>query len=240
MNTSTDCLKCSTDVILANIVAMHMRPVSVLVRISRQFESEVFVEYMNKKANGKSLLDIVMLGIPGGAKFSISAIGSDASRAIREIKNFFKRLLCDEIKEGTAINELISSHATIEENINVKREVEMKEVKASKDKQKKSLAKKATSKCSSACEAKQKAKKTQKFAWPVEEEIREVFLAGDFNNWNPEPMTRLEEEFQALMELEPGEYQYKFIVNGQWIPDPNASRVEPNVFGSVNSVVIVV
>ncbi len=229
--------KCSTDVVLNGIVAMHMRPVSLLVKISRQFEAEVFVEYNNKRANGKSLLDIIMLGIPEGARFTIFAIGKDASNAIRSIRNFFKRFLCDEIKEGVKFDEPISSPVNKVQTEKVKREVEMKEKKKM---QMKAVAKEcSTGECSSGCGTKRKARKPLKFRWPVEEEIKEVCLAGDFNNWTPQPMSRSEEEFLALMELEPGEYQYKFVVDGKWIPDPAASRVEPNPFGSVNSVVIV-
>jgi hypothetical protein len=37
--------------------------------------------------------------------------------------------------------------------------------------------------------------------------------------------------------LPPGLYQYKFVVDGQWLPDPNAHAFAPNGFGTVNSVI---
>lgn len=113
----------------------------------------------------------------------------------------------------------------------------MKEIKKM---QKKSVAKKCTTgKSSDSLKVKQAAKKTQRFSLPVEAETMEVCLAADFNNWNPQPMTKIGNEFQTLIELSPGEYQYKFIVDGQWIPDPSAAAFKENAFGSINSVVIV-
>jgi len=82
-----------------------------------------------------------------------------------------------------------------------------------------------------------KVKKFQAFKWPFNENVIEVLLAGDFNNWTPMPMAKNEREFQAIVELEPGEYQYKFVVDGQWMEDPGASKVTLNEFGTTNSVV---
>ncbi len=129
---------------------------------------------------------------------------------------------------------IISSSRNIVRKIKVKKETAMKKM------HKKTAPREcSTSRCSSVHDEKQAAKKTQIFIWPAEVETGEVCLAGDFNNWNPEPMTRTADEFRAVMDLVPGEYQYKFIVDGQWVPDLKAAGFEPNAFGSVNSVVIV-
>jgi 5'-AMP-activated protein kinase regulatory beta subunit len=68
----------------------------------------------------------------------------------------------------------------------------------------------------------------------------EVFLAGDFNNWNPQShrMTRGKDgAFQRKLKLAPGSYEYKFIVDGEWRTDPRAAEQRPNEFGSMNSVI---
>ena len=82
-------------------------------------------------------------------------------------------------------------------------------------------------------------KKKQTFQWPLTGNENEVHLAGDFNHWHPEPMSRHETGFHATVELAPGVYQYKFIIDGQWQPDPAAKENAPNEFGTVNSVVFV-
>jgi len=88
-----------------------------------------------------------------------------------------------------------------------------------------------------------KAKKSQgcamTFVCGVDGNARQVFLAGDFNNWDPATsrMTRRNGAFRKRMQLEPGEHQYKFIVDGEWQNDPAAMAQVPNDMGSMNSVV---
>lgn len=56
-----------------------------------------------------------------------------------------------------------------------------------------------------------------------------VSLAGDFNNWNmnADKMTQDEDGvWRIVVDLPPGEYEYKFVVNGsEWIADPDNPRV---------------
>jgi 1,4-alpha-glucan branching enzyme len=72
-------------------------------------------------------------------------------------------------------------------------------------------------------------------------EAKEVYLCGDFNQWLPRtlPMIRHGEDhwWEKRLALEPGRYEYKFIVNGVWIHNPDAPENVPNVHGSLNSVV---
>lgn len=68
----------------------------------------------------------------------------------------------------------------------------------------------------------------------------EVYVAGDFNNWD-EKKRKLKEQdgpglFSTSIMLDKGEYQYKFIINGNWSIDPNRDWV-PNSMGTLNSVV---
>jgi 1,4-alpha-glucan branching enzyme len=85
-----------------------------------------------------------------------------------------------------------------------------------------------------------KSKKTfESFVWPIQKDVVQVCLAGDFNNWTPMEMEKMDDGFQAIVDLPPGEYQYKFIVNGEWVEDPAAEKVMPNEFGTANSVLVV-
>lgn len=68
---------------------------------------------------------------------------------------------------------------------------------------------------------------------------RSVTLAGSFNEWDTSahPMVchaHLDLWSLTLL-LEPGQYEYKFFVDGRdWWNDPNAPTV-PNVWGNENS-----
>ena len=51
----------------------------------------------------------------------------------------------------------------------------------------------------------------------------EVYLVGDFNQWNPtvERMERVDDHFEVGLFLVAGEYRYQFVVDGKWMPDPD-------------------
>jgi 1,4-alpha-glucan branching enzyme len=71
---------------------------------------------------------------------------------------------------------------------------------------------------------------------------REVVLTGEFTGWAKDKV-RLSPagpgEWGAQLELPPGEYQYRLIVDGQWRDDPKVSKKVPNPFGTHNGVLIV-
>jgi 1,4-alpha-glucan branching enzyme len=71
---------------------------------------------------------------------------------------------------------------------------------------------------------------------------RKVQLVGSFSNWEAAPveMTRAPDgTWTAEIRLEPGQYEYRFLVDGSWADDPGSSRV-PNPYGSQNNVCTVV
>ena len=66
-----------------------------------------------------------------------------------------------------------------------------------------------------------------------------VSVAGSFNEWRPEatPMIPLGEgRWVKALALPPGTYEYRLVVDGEWIADPLAKETVPNSFGGVNSV----
>ena len=72
---------------------------------------------------------------------------------------------------------------------------------------------------------------------------KHVQLVGDFTDWEarPIPMDRMKPRsrtFGAIVDLPPGTYQYKYIVDGEWVEDPKADSV-PNEFGTSNSVITI-
>lgn len=69
---------------------------------------------------------------------------------------------------------------------------------------------------------------------------REVSVAGSFNGWRPAETT-LQLTATGLwckeLPLNPGRYEYLFVVDGKWLPDPKAQEYIPNPFGGQNSLV---
>jgi len=68
---------------------------------------------------------------------------------------------------------------------------------------------------------------------------RSVQVAGDFNHWISEELLPPIKEggiWRKLHHLKKGTYRYKFLVDGEWMTDPQNSRFESNPFGGADSV----
>ena len=65
-----------------------------------------------------------------------------------------------------------------------------------------------------------------------------VRLSGSFNNWSESGYTlsHVSDEWKISLNLKPGKYLYKFLVNGNWINDPENKLWEQNQFNTGNSV----
>lgn len=73
-------------------------------------------------------------------------------------------------------------------------------------------------------------------------EAQEVFVAGTFNNWNPEEHPLKKDKkgaWKTALSLLPGSYEYRFVVNGEWQEDPACQDHCLNAFGTYNSVLSV-
>ena len=69
---------------------------------------------------------------------------------------------------------------------------------------------------------------------------KRVSLSGDFNGWSPDatPMKRYDDgHWETTVELAPGRYEYKFVRDGEWMPDLLARENVWNQHGTLNSVI---
>ena len=68
-------------------------------------------------------------------------------------------------------------------------------------------------------------------------EAHTVCLAGSFNDWQPDHLqSDAEGEWSIELSLPPGDYEYLFVVDERWLPDPTCAEGRPNAFGGENSV----
>ena len=91
-----------------------------------------------------------------------------------------------------------------------------------------------------------------KAAKPVTKEVtftvhaekgKAVYVTGEFNEWNAtaKKMAYKAKEgvYSATMKLAPGDYQYKFVIDGTWCADPENRDFVQNDHGTLNSVITV-
>ena len=67
---------------------------------------------------------------------------------------------------------------------------------------------------------------------------KDVKIIGSFNNWNREsesiPLTK--RKYLLELQLEPGTYEYKLVVDGAECNDPDNSELKPNGMGGMNNI----
>jgi 1,4-alpha-glucan branching enzyme len=76
----------------------------------------------------------------------------------------------------------------------------------------------------------------------VKPDAKQVCVAGSFNEWKPDttPLTlKGNGRWVGDLAVKPGRHEYLFVVDGQWMPDPNARETVQNPFGGQNSVLTV-
>jgi len=71
---------------------------------------------------------------------------------------------------------------------------------------------------------------------------RSVRITGSFCDWSAKglPLQKREDGmWECHLALEEGKHQYRFIVDGAWLPDPHNRQTVPNEFGGANSLILV-
>lgn len=75
-------------------------------------------------------------------------------------------------------------------------------------------------------------------------DAREVYLTGTFNHWNPGgiplyPVPNQPGVWEVTLPLTPGNYEYRYIIDGRWVTDPSHQQTFVNDMGVENSVLVV-
>lgn len=79
-----------------------------------------------------------------------------------------------------------------------------------------------------------------RFNFQPQGRVKKIYLAGNFNGWNPgnDDYLLSDEDgdgiYSITIKLEPGTYQYKFVIDSRWTKDPNSPAAHPDGFGGQN------
>jgi len=72
----------STQVTIINKLGLHARPAMSFVDTASSFTSDIKVTKEEQTADGKSIMQLMMLAAPKGTQLKIDAEGPDAEKAI--------------------------------------------------------------------------------------------------------------------------------------------------------------
>ena len=70
-------------------------------------------------------------------------------------------------------------------------------------------------------------------------EAKEVYLAGDFNDWKLDKDSQMQIDngsWKKKINLKSGRYHYRFVIDGKWTEDPHNPLKVTNTFGENDSV----
>lgn len=69
------------------------------------------------------------------------------------------------------------------------------------------------------------------------ENANNVIVAGSFNKWDEHlfRMYKIEKGWELKVQMKPGDYEYRFIVDGNWMEDPSNPDKVRNEFNEFNS-----
>lgn len=71
-------------------------------------------------------------------------------------------------------------------------------------------------------------------------DAKEVYVAGDFNNWELNKNSRMEQgngSWTKRIKLNRGRYHYRFVIDGKWIEDARNPVKEMNPYGEMDSLI---
>ncbi len=77
----------SKEVTVLNSVGLHARPATYFIQKANSYKSSLWVECGDRRANAKSLLGILSLGITKGTRINIIADGADETDALEGLSN---------------------------------------------------------------------------------------------------------------------------------------------------------
>jgi len=70
---------------------IHARPATLLVQQASKYESEIQLQYNEKKVNLKSIMGVMSLGVGKNAEVTIIADGNDEETALNGLEELMKK-----------------------------------------------------------------------------------------------------------------------------------------------------
>jgi phosphocarrier protein len=84
------------EVLITNQLGMHARPAGTFQQEANRFKSDITVCMEGAKADGKSILELMMLCATPGKTIEIAAEGPDADEAVQALVNLVKERFREE------------------------------------------------------------------------------------------------------------------------------------------------
>ena len=74
---------------IRDAVGLHAHPAGALVKLVKQYKSEITLSAGGKTAPGDSIMRLMALGVTCGTTVTVEAHGEDAEQALAALRDFF-------------------------------------------------------------------------------------------------------------------------------------------------------
>lgn len=71
---------------IAAKLGLHARPSTAVARLVAKFTSRVELRWNGASADGRSIIELMTLNVPGGVEIDVEATGSDAAAVIEALR----------------------------------------------------------------------------------------------------------------------------------------------------------
>lgn len=86
-------------VVLTNTAGLHLRAANLFVQLAVTYESKVEVIKDSQRVDGKSIMNLLMLGAVNGSELQIVATGSDAAEALNALAELVAKKFYEDDQE---------------------------------------------------------------------------------------------------------------------------------------------
>ncbi len=76
--------------VIKDELGIHARPAGLLVKVAKNFNSEIFIKKNEKSVNAVKLMALMGLGVKCGDTVTVNVSGSDEESASQAMEEFFK------------------------------------------------------------------------------------------------------------------------------------------------------
>ena len=83
-------MQLSREVTIINKLGMHARAAAKFVQLASSCDSEIEVERLGQRVNGKSIMGVMMLAASKGSSIILHAEGEDANQCIQKLETLIK------------------------------------------------------------------------------------------------------------------------------------------------------
>jgi phosphocarrier protein len=81
---------------IKNVLGIHARPAGLFAQTASKFNAQILVEKDGVSVDGKSIMEVMMLGAAQGSSITIKAKGEDADLALNELEQLIENKFGEE------------------------------------------------------------------------------------------------------------------------------------------------